>query len=428
MVIEVEAERRLGTHGFIAIPKASRAETLGVERLPWEVRKQFVVGDSFRSASVGDERLASLGLALAHGRGEPSARGLFNHLPFLSAYIVNTDDQSLAAEASGRLESDHHILPDIELALPGAFRQQENFTTQPPNAQWPTNSGINEAHNQGITGTDVIVGVLDTGCDPGHDALKHKNIPFCYVPPNPDIHPLQEKRGFDPDVHGTHVCGIISADGFGVAPSCDLLVASVIENDTLLTSLKRIMYGLDWLLAQSVSGANQNKPMIINMSFGLRREWIGQIAEQSVFDGIRSLLSQMSTDFGVLPIAAIGNDGPGTLRAPAYFTEALAVGSVGFDLTPSGFSGSGPSPDGMMQPDIFGYGEEIVSCAQRDAAGTSWYCTLSGTSMATPYVAGIAALIASADANTQRGDLRNHLLQTALQLDLGGGNARSGTS
>ena len=86
------------------------------------------------------------------------------------------------------------------------------------------------------------------------------------------------------------------------------------------------------------------------------------------------------------------------MRASGYFPEALAVGAVEFNKSPTDFSGGGISPiDGLIKPDIAGYGVDMLSSYERDCRGKSFYRRLSGTNMATPYVTGIAALCASAD-------------------------------
>ncbi len=95
----------------------------------------------------------------------------------------------------------------------------------------------------------------------------------------------------------------------------------------------------------------------------------------------------------------------------------LSVGAVNFNNKPAHFSGSGTSLTGKeTQPDIVGYGVNIFSSLERDINNRSLYKYMSGTSMAAPYVTGIAALYASADANLQGKALRQHLIDTALPL------------
>jgi subtilisin family serine protease len=114
----------------------------------------------------------------------------------------------------------------------------------------------------------------------------------------------------------------------------------------------------------------------------------------------------------------VGNDGPGSIRAPAYFEECLSVGAVDSELQPALFSGGGVSPVTQRpEPDIAGFGVDILSSLERDITGRSLYAEMSGTSMAAPYVTGIAALIAAADPCMHSSELRQCLLQRALPLD-----------
>ena len=106
-----------------------------------------------------------------------------------------------------------------------------------------------------------------------------------------------------------------------------------------------------------------------------------------------------------------------SVRAPGYFPEILSVGAIDSYHKPARFSGGGLSPiDGEVQPDIAGYGVNIFSSLGRDINNRSLYKYMSGTSMAAPYVVGIAALYASADAKLQGKMLRQHLIKTALHL------------
>jgi subtilisin family serine protease len=278
-------------------------------------------------------------------------------------------------------------------------------------------SGIHQAHSNGVTGEGVLVGVLDTGCDADHIQFRQKGIDFRYVPPYSGSDSLRAVRGFDVDGHGTHVCGVIAGQHIGVAPGADLMVASVIESDTYQTSLSRISIALDWMLSQFGTEENSSKPIIVNMSLGFAPEHISKNDRATLMVGIQELISTLVEDFDVLPIVAIGNDGPGKMRAPGYFPETLSVGAVDFNREPAGFSGGGLSPTGeRTQPDIAGYGVNIFSSLERDKNNRSLYKHISGTSMATPYVAGIAALYASMDAKLQGRVLRQHLLSTALPL------------
>lgn len=229
---------------------------------------------------------------------------------------------------------------------------------------------------------------------------------------------MRAVRGFDVDGHGTHVCGIIAGRTVGVAPDVNLMVASVIESDTISTSLERIRIALDWMLSHFQQEENLSKPLIVNMSLGFRPAWISAPDRQAAMDGIRRILSTLVNDFDVLLVVAIGNDGPNTMRAPGYFPEVLSVGAVDFNRNPPRFSGGGISPiTGGPEPDIAGYGVKIFSSLERDIDNQSRYDYMSGTSMATAYVTGIAALLASANPELQGDALRQRLISRAMPLN-----------
>lgn len=319
-----------------------------------------------------------------------------------------------AQESFGEL--DYDVINDVQLSLPKPTYSERIYRRRKRIAR-PVESGVHQAHSNNITGKGVLIGVPDTGCDADHIQFRQKEIDFRYVPPYSGSDSLRAVRGFDVSGHGTHVCGIIAGQHIGIAPDADLMVASVIDSDTYQTSLSRISIALDWMLSQFGSQKNRNKPIIVNMSLGFRPEYLSKPEHGALMVGIRGFISTLFEDFDVLPVVAIGNEGPGSMRAPGYFPETLSVGAIDFNHQPADFSGGGFSPTGgEVQPDIAGYGVNIFSSLERDVNNRSLYKHISGTSMATPYVAGIAALYASMDAKLQGRVLRQHLLSTALPL------------
>ena len=340
----------------------------------------------------------------------------FIPLDYLGAYVVSSSNKQRIEEAQESFDkSNYDVIRDVQLSLPKPTHSEKVYRRR-KQIVWPVESGIHQAHSNGITGNGVLIGVLDTGCDADHIQFRQKGIDFRYVPLHYESE-LRDVRGFDVDGHGTHVCGIITGQHVGVAPGADLMVASVIESETYQTSLSRISIALDWMISQFGSIKNRNKPIIVNMSLGFAPEHISKMDRATLLVGIQELISTLVEDFDILPVVAIGNDGPGNMRAPGSFPETLSVGAVDFNCEPASFSGGGLSPTGEgIQPDIAGYGVNIFSSLERDKNNRSLYKHMSGTSMATPYVAGIAALYASADPKLYGEALRRHLLNTALPL------------
>ncbi len=403
---------------FIALRKVRLAAQPNLQELPTQVKQAAVV----KSASGVDEAamLQALGLRyVPTGQSAPYIEHHFQQLDFVGAYVVETTSPEVAARARILLEPDYVIIPDVQLALPRPTLLQRYRRRPTPPVQWPVESGIAEAHKKDFLGEGVMVGVLDTGCDADHIELRHKVVDFRYVPLDPTSDPVRACRGFDVDGHGTHVCGIIAGEHVGIAPKVELMVASVIESETLRTSLERVVIALDWMLSKFRLEENLHKTAIINMSLGFRDASITPEQFDAILKGLKQILTTLVIDFEVLPIVAVGNDGPGTMRAPAYFTESMSVGAVDAFLRPAVFSGGGISPiTRQVEPDIVGYGVDIISSLERDVYNHSIYARMSGTSMAAPYVTGIAALVASANPQLRGLSLRQYLTSQALNLNL----------
>lgn len=210
-------------------------------------------------------------------------------------------------------------------------------------------------------GKGVKVAILDTGCDGDHRDLKDRIVAA------KDF--TGSRSGWsDVQGHGTHVAGVVVAaeNGVGmvgVAPEAQLIVAKVLDDrGSGLSSW--IAAGIDWSVDQ---GAD-----VISMSLG------GGAADARTLTAIRRARSK-----GVIVIAAAGNEGPreGTIGYPGGFPESVCVGAVDDQLRVAGFSSRG------RELDVAAPGVNIRSCYPGDR-----FATMSGTSMATPYVAGAGAL------------------------------------
>lgn len=342
-------------------------------------------------------------------------------LDFLGCYTVHSNERQLLEKARSVLEADYYMVPDIPLSIPGS--PQGSVKTRLGEAaarhvlgNWPSQSGVDDARAHANFGRGTVVGVLDTGCDADHAEFAGRIVEFAAVPLAPGAE-VREIRGFDPHGHGTHVAGIIGGERSGVAPEADLLVAGVIESETVQTSLSRILRGLDWMLRRLTSTDHRDKPAVVNMSLGFPPQLLAHPEMNGVMLFIRQLLTTL-VGLDVLPVVAIGNDGPDTVRAPGYFPECLAVGAVNQDLQPATFSGGGMGPppfEARSCPDVAGFGVDIVSAYERHSDGTSMYVSQSGTSMATPYASAIASLVA-ARTGFRGTQLREHLVDSALPL------------
>jgi hypothetical protein len=345
----------------------------------------------------------------------------FESLGITAAFFRDERDHQ---RVMNELHSDYEYIEDFPLALPCRVAMKESpfnrrLTAGEP-SDWPDESGVARAHRKGVRGAGVLAAVLDTGVDADHQEFAGKRINYRYVsfyPSDPNW-PPRDVRGFDVDGHGTHVCGILAGQKKGAAPESSLYVASVIESETTLTSVTRVVAGLQWVMRQFTRPDNERMPAVLSMSLGFPGSLAGD--DSSLFkkrlDTMRLLLRTLR-QANVLPIVAIGNEGAGRFGYPGAFDEVIGVGAVDYSLAVPDFSGSGAPPKlARAKPDVVGYGVGVNSSIERDYDGKSVYQNLNGTSMATPYVAAIAALYRSEDPRLTVDEVESKLKETALPI------------
>jgi subtilisin family serine protease len=232
-----------------------------------------------------------------------------------------------------------------------------------------------QLQQQGLTGQGIIVGHLDTGADGTHPALKSAFQAFAefdmmgfQVTPSPAAH--------DTDEHGTHTAGTIAGRdvggvAIGMAPGALLASAIVIEGGN---ATARVLAGMDWIIGQGAK--------ILSMSLGFR----GYLEDFLP-------LTQILRERGVLPVFAIGNEGPGTSRSPGNYDISLSVGAMDPKGKVANFSGS---------QEFSRQVESTVPCLVAPGVGVisampgGGYQEMDGSSMATPHIAGLAALLMEA--------------------------------
>jgi subtilisin family serine protease len=234
--------------------------------------------------------------------------------------------------------------------------------------------GVPALWKQGLTGKGVLVAHLDTGVDGKHAVLKRAVEHFAEFDELGELVP--DAKPHDTAAHGTHTAGTIAGRAVngvhvGVAYEAGLASAIVIEGGEVIA---RVLAGMDWSLGQ---GAR-----ILSMSLGLRG-WFSQFRP----------LTRLVRARGVLPIFAVGNEGPGTSRSPGNYPEALSVGACDRHDQVAEFSSSqkfARVKDALV-PDLVAPGVGVIS-----AKPGGGYQSMDGSSMATPHVAGLAALLMQA--------------------------------
>lgn len=410
----------------IAIPRSLRSLEAGLSANATTSQKrknllENALGDSPHSHALADSGLEEVKLReqVLDVEKALESKNSFSRLGRLGAYIIHADKEKLVASSEIFEENSYHLVPDLKLSLPSS-KATKGLGASSRVSPWGEVSGVQDAHDAGVKGGEVIVGILDTGCDCDHVQFmeREKPIQFRYFPPNSPELP-RKMRGFDPAGHGTHVTGIVAGKSIGVSPEADLLVASVIESESVTTSLLRVISALEWILSEAIAPGNEEKAVIVNLSLGFKPKDVSKALNRVYSEAMRDLFTSLLDDFDVLPIVAIGNEGAGTFRYPGVFPEALAVGAVNNKHEPWSQSGGGSAEFDSQRrtvPDIAGYGVKIYSSYQRTIEGHSKYAKISGTSMAAPYVSGIAALMAQEHGLKGR-LLRQKLIETALPLE-----------
>lgn len=251
--------------------------------------------------------------------------------------------------------------------------------------------GAPEAWQAGWTGKGTRVAVLDSGIDDSHPDLAGQVVAAAN---------FTDGEPGDQDGHGTHVASTIAGRGEkyrGVAPDAKLLAGKVCESRFCRESA--ILAGMNWAAEQ---GAD-----VVNLSLGG--------TDRPGTDPLERAIDRISEEHGTLFVVAAGN-APGCtspragVTSPATADAALAVGAVDKADQLADFSCIGPRiGDGALKPDLTAPGVDIVAAE----AGTQGHVSASGTSMATPHVAGAAAILAQRHPDWTPAELKAALMGAA---------------
>lgn len=365
--------------------------TAAAQMADWAARGQYVMERLQETARTSQADILAR-LAQRKLPGHVSSYQAF----WIANVIVVTGDRQ-AAEWLAQQPGVTAVLPELKLDAP-ELPDAEPATAAAPDAVPYGIAKINADDVwsvYGVRGEGMVVGLVDTGVQWDHPALKthyrgwngstadhnyHWWDPanFCGAAGSPPC---------DTNGHGTHTTGTttggVSVNEIGVAPGAKWIHAAgcCASNASLLSSLQ-------WMLAPTdLYGNNPDaakRPNVVNNSWG------GPGGSQIFYNVIESLRAS-----GIVPVFSAGNNGDacGTLGSPGDNLVAFNVGATDSNDAIASFSSRGSNPfNGLTDPDVTAPGVNV-----RSSYPTNAYANLSGTSMAAPHVAGSVALILSAE-------------------------------
>jgi subtilisin family serine protease len=312
--------------------------------------------------------------------------------PHLDVVLGSVDEAAL-----DRLRSDSAVL-DVAITPPIVPLRPVRVKAALPAAgpTWGLRAlGVEDLWDKGLDGTGVRIGHLDSGVDDSHKSLAGAVTAFAeFDDSGREIRP--GRRPLDRDGHGTHTAATMvgrPTDGrrIGVAPGATLCSAKVIEGGDVIG---RVLAGMDWALKSGIR--------ILNISLGFPGYWDDFLP-----------LTRRIRDRGVLPVFAVGNEGPGTSRSPGNYSEAVSVGASSPDLRIAPFSSSARFRRKVdpIVPDLVGPGVDVIS-----AAPGGGFQSMDGTSMAAPHISGLAALLWQACPSASLSEIEQALLESCHPL------------
>jgi serine protease AprX len=326
-------------------------------------------------------------------------RYAYNVIPGFAADLTSRQIAALARDATvHQVEYDAEVHADrwSDNAWFGTAKARTDFLV----------SGDRDGDTVEYTKDDVVITILDTGIDTLHMDLDGGKViawkDFVNNQPAP----------YDDNGHGTHCASIAAGtgDGFppnrsyaGVAPGAALVGVKVL-NSAGSGSTSTVIAGINWVVANKAT----YNIRVLSISLGSSGNSDGKDAQ--------SMACNNAVDAGLVVCVSAGNDGPmkNTIGSPAAAAKPITVGAMS-TVTIGGyylayFSSRGPTKDNRVKPDICGPGVYIDAAK----AGTrDQYTSKSGTSAATPFVAGTAALMLDANPDLTPAVIKSDLMSTA---------------
>jgi len=318
----------------------------------------------------------------------------YTAIPALTFWIPVTAFRNLPMDRYGNRRSPVSGLTDVIVSaeVSGAGTQEENDQSGAGGLSDSRSIvGAQALHTLGFTGDGQRIAVIDSGIDTDHPDFAGRIIAeacFCYNPdqgdccPNGDATQSGVGSAEDDHGHGTHVAGICAANGtnIGVAPEAEIVAVKTIDSDNSFYSFSDQTAALDWLYSQNLDLTS------VNMSLGTFASFVGDCDQSAswmlaAYQAVENLRSQGTE----VVVAAMNDSKVDELPVPACLSNTQTIGATNDNDVAASFSNSSPNVD------FFAPGVSILSSS---LGGGS--IALSGTSMATPHMAGGIALVRQA--------------------------------
>lgn len=261
--------------------------------------------------------------------------------------------------------------------------------------------------NRKCTGKGITAAVMDTGLAV-HPDFSGRVLAFkdCVN---------QKNRIYDDSGHGTHVAGILAGDGkvssgtlAGMAPEVSLVIVKVLDKNGN-GSMEQIESGIRWIMENHA----RYNIRIVNISMGARA---------GVYPDKDTRIVQMVEELwnlGLIVVVSAGNYGPGkgTISVPGTSRKVITTGAMESESRQKECSGQGPTVECVVKPDIVAPGYYIISTSNLYREQRKAYTVKSGSSMATPVVAGAAALVLSKYPDMGNVEMKLKLRETSRHLN-----------